>query len=59
MDEALAFWQRRCARPLECGDARQIATNMTGFFRVLLDWEERDRSDMTTGKIEDSKADDH
>jgi hypothetical protein len=34
----LELWSRRSARPLTEEDAREIAENMTGFFRVLLEW---------------------
>jgi hypothetical protein len=31
-------WQRRLGRDLSREDARQIATNVTGFFSVLAEW---------------------
>lgn len=34
----LEVWSRRSTRPLTEEDAREIAENMTGFFRVLLEW---------------------
>jgi hypothetical protein len=34
----LEIWSRRSTRPLTEEDAREIAANMTGFFRVLLEW---------------------
>jgi hypothetical protein len=34
----LEIWSRRSTRPLTEEDAREIADNMTGFFRVLLEW---------------------
>ena len=41
-DERIArtieLWSRRSTRPLTEEDAREIAENMTGFFRVLLEW---------------------
>jgi len=41
-DERLArtleLWSRRSTRPLTEEDGREIAENMTGFFRVLLEW---------------------
>jgi len=52
--DVLAFWQPRSGRRLKDCDARQISDNMTGFFRVLLDWEESERKEMTAGKIVDS-----
>jgi hypothetical protein len=40
----LEFWSRRCAQPLTEEDAREIAENMTGFFRVLLEWRAKKRA---------------
>ncbi|MGC9998750.1 MAG: hypothetical protein ABSE21_01500 [Bryobacteraceae bacterium] len=54
--DVLAFWQPRYTRRLRDCDARQISENMTEFFRVLLDWEETERKEMTAGKIVDSDA---
>jgi hypothetical protein len=54
--DVLAFWQPRSSRRLRDCDARQISDNMTGFFRVLLDWEESERKETTAGKIVDSDA---
>jgi hypothetical protein len=36
-------WQPRAARSLSDEDAREIAENVTGFFRVLLEWESREK----------------
>jgi hypothetical protein len=54
--DVLAFWQQRSVRSLGDSDARQIAVNMAGFFKVLLDWEEKERKETTAGKIVDSDA---
>jgi len=47
-DERLArtleLWSRRSQRPLTEEDAREIAENMTGFFRVLLEWKAQKRA---------------
>lgn len=32
-------WQPRAARSLSDEDAREIAENVTGFFRLVLEWE--------------------
>jgi len=40
----LELWNRRSTRPLTEEDAREIAENMTGFFRVLLDWKAKKRA---------------
>jgi hypothetical protein len=39
----LEIWSRRSSRPLTEEDAREIAENMTGFFRVLLEWKAKKR----------------
>ncbi|HVC78264.1 MAG TPA: hypothetical protein VND96_17275 [Candidatus Micrarchaeaceae archaeon] len=47
-DERLArtldLWSRRSTRPLTEEDARVIAENMSGFFRVLLEWKAKQRA---------------
>jgi hypothetical protein len=40
----LEIWSRRSTRPLTEEDAREIAENMTGFFRVLLEWKANKRA---------------
>ena len=40
----LEIWSRRSMRPLTEEDAREIAENMTGFFRVLLEWKAKKRA---------------
>ena len=42
-DDTVAFWQPRTRRELSREDARQIIENASGFFRVLLDWDARER----------------
>jgi len=38
-DEAIAFWEPLAGRNLTREDARQIRENLTGFFRLLLEWD--------------------
>jgi hypothetical protein len=40
----LELWSRRTTRLLTEEDAREIAENMTGFFRVLLEWKAKKRA---------------
>jgi hypothetical protein len=40
----LEIWSRRSSRPLTEEDAREIAANMTGLFRVLLEWKAKKRA---------------
>lgn len=42
VEETLAVFQPRTARRLDEEDARQIRHNLTGFFAVLLEWNEKD-----------------
>ena len=41
---ALRLWQPRASRPLSGEDAREIAENLLGFFRVLAEWDSKERS---------------
>jgi hypothetical protein len=41
LKRTLEVWGKRSARPLNMEDARQIAENATGFFRVLIEWKVR------------------
>ena len=36
-------WQSRSRRELNCEDVRQIAENTIGFFRILVEWETKDK----------------
>ena len=50
--DLLAFWQPRCRRNLGDYDAAEISANFGGFIRVLLEWENRERKEVTTdGKL--------
>lgn len=43
IDRTLEVWQPLTSRPLNNEDARQIAENVSGFFRILLEWDEIER----------------
>ena len=43
IDRTLDFWRKRTDRQLTNEDTRQIALNMTRFFEILAEWDERDR----------------
>ncbi|WP_049823788.1 hypothetical protein [Bradyrhizobium sp. WSM2254] len=43
LDETIAFWGPKYGRELTREDARQIIENMTGFFKLLHEWDEEDR----------------
>jgi hypothetical protein len=44
LDQTVTFWQRRTCRKLTREDGRQIVENVSGFFRILLEWESAERS---------------
>jgi hypothetical protein len=44
LDQTVTFWQPRTSRTLTREDGRQIAENVSGFFRILLEWEAVERS---------------
>jgi len=56
--DVLAFWQPRSTRSLKDADARQISGNVTGFIRVLLDWENMERREIMADKLPNSDAND-
>ena len=43
IDRTLEFWRKRTARQLMKEHSRQITLNMTRFFEILAEWDERDR----------------
>ena len=43
LKETLEFWQARTKRKLTIEDARQIQENMTGFFKIQLEWEAKEK----------------
>lgn len=47
-------WQPRVACSLSDEDAREIAENVTGFFRLLLEWEAREKEEQTAREADDS-----
>lgn len=45
IEGAVALWRRHSPRELTREDGREIVENMTGFFRLLQEWDRADRSD--------------
>jgi len=43
LEETIEFWRPRLQRELSAEDARQIAENLSGFFKVLREWEAAER----------------
>lgn len=57
IDETLAFWQPRTSRRLTREDAREIAYNVTGFFRLLHAWAQADAArSAATSPADDSAS---
>jgi hypothetical protein len=44
IDQTVAFWQKRSKRQLTREDGREIIENMTGFFRILQEWDRAERA---------------
>jgi hypothetical protein len=44
LDKALEIWQTHSSRPLTREDAREIAENVVGFFRILQEWEVKEKA---------------
>ena len=44
LDHTLAVFQPRTSRKLSREDAREIVENLTGFFRVLKDWDKKQKA---------------
>ena len=42
IDRTLEFWQTRTSHTLTREDAREMVENITGFFRILREWEVAD-----------------
>jgi hypothetical protein len=41
IDRTRAFWSRKTGRILSREDAREILTNVTGFFQLLGEWDRK------------------
>ena len=50
IDRTLQVWQRCSPRELTSEDARQIACNVTGFFKILAEWEARAKRERRAGE---------
>jgi hypothetical protein len=55
IDRTLEFWQPRTRRDLKPEDARQMVENVSGFFRVLAEWDaDARKADATRSQREPS-----
>jgi hypothetical protein len=50
LDHTIAVFEPRAGRRLSREDAREIQHNLTGFFRVLLEWDARARRQAEEGR---------
>ena len=57
LDETIKFWQPRMQRDLSREDARQITENLSGFFRLLLEWDAQQQGG--NNRIPSAVSDDH
>jgi hypothetical protein len=44
LDHTIEVFQPRTPRKLTREDAREITTNMVAFFRILMEWDQKDRA---------------
>jgi hypothetical protein len=44
IDQTIAIWQKRTERKLTREDGREIIENISGFFSVLQEWEQKERA---------------
>jgi hypothetical protein len=44
IDQTIAVWQKRTERNLTREDGREIIENISGFFSILQEWEQRERA---------------
>ena len=44
IDQTIAIWQKRTERKLTGEDGREIIENISGFFSILQEWEQRERA---------------
>jgi hypothetical protein len=50
LDQTIAVWQPHADHSLTREDAREIAHNVVGFFRVLREWAEEDRRSIASAE---------
>lgn len=55
IDRTLQLWRPRSSRKLNHEDAHEIAANMTGFFKILAEWLERDKCKSKVSRNESRK----
>ena len=43
LEQTKQFWQARTRKPLSDEDAREMIENITGFFKILIEWDEKEK----------------
>jgi chemotaxis regulatin CheY-phosphate phosphatase CheZ len=41
IEETKRFWQARTGKPISDEDAREMIENITGFFKILIEWDKK------------------
>jgi hypothetical protein len=44
IEQTKQFWQARTGKPISDEDAREIIENITGFFKILIEWDEKSKN---------------
>ena len=57
LDYTVEVFQPRCEQPLTHDDAREIVRNLTGFFRVLMEWDRKERAKRADAEAPAASAD--
>lgn len=50
IEQTISVWQKHTKRQLTREDGREIIENMTGFFRILQEWDRSDRARQNAGR---------
>ena len=58
IDRTREVWQPRLGRDLSHDEAKQIATNVTGFFSILAEWSRGDLADPANDNGDGATSDD-
>jgi hypothetical protein len=54
--QTIALWEPRAGRQLTREDAREIIENVTGFFRILQEWDQAERREIEAAKARHKPA---
>jgi hypothetical protein len=54
--QTIALWEPRAGRQLTHEDAREIIENVSGFFRILHEWDQAERREIEAAKARHKPA---